>query len=1085
MNAFETLSKFYPDLDLNRFLNDFPLDHYEIQESYSVDNWPFVDINARIYQVNSYRSNIVQLTLDFSDYTFVKEFCNCNWPNSPRENDTCEHTILLTYHFLKLVESKEAILPIDVKRYSSTVVKELLVYANNHDDYTLADVSHSIEIYPVLKVENSHSLNVQFRIGRINDTHYIVKNIFQLVESIENNKYISYGKKLDFVAGFDSFTEESLPYIKFMQDCIKNNNSYEQQSYYSYEKISYIQKEFHLSGIYLDRFMSILKDHYYVIDSYSLTPKVEGYGLIDQDFKGNASISQQDNGAFTLQGEFPHLMYGADYDYYIDHDINRICRSKKLCDDEHEFVELFGKPANQLQYIAQNDLPNFLQNVLPHIEKVANVNHVNYVPDLLLPEKPTFDLYLDLPHENTISATLYANYTFGVFNLTDTNEKSDHRRNSLEEKKMVHMLEVQTNAIDSSYTKLLISDEEDGELIYKFLTYGVQSLSEYANIFISDRLKRINVRPANTPNIGVSVSNGLLNLELQGNEKSFQELAEILLQYKPKKKFYRLKSGEFLTIQNEEIEELKQLQTRMDLTDSDLLYGSIELPKYRAFALEDESNNANYLTFDRDEQFKQLITNIKDPNKHSYKLPKHLEGILRNYQKDGFHWLASLKENGFAALLADEMGLGKTIQVISLIASDPIKKRCLIVCPASLVYNWKSEFETFAPNLNATMVVGLAKEREAIIQESKEDTIFITSYDALKRDVKLYKAYDYNIQVIDEAQYIKNASTQAAKSVKQIPADFRIALTGTPIENKLSELWSIFDYLMPGYLYTYRMFKNRFEKPIVNDKNNEVNKQLHNMITPFILRRLKRNVLKDLPEKIEEVFYSPMESKQLSLYQAHVDRLKLFLANQTDEDYNKQSIYILSELTKLRQLCCSPHLLYSDYDGNSSKEDVCMELIENAISEGHKILLFSQFTSMFDLLIEKLNQKHIAFYKLTGKTPKKERNDLVNDFNNNDIPLFLISLKAGGTGLNLTSADIVIHYDPWWNTATQNQATDRAHRIGQVNVVTVYQLIMKNSIEEKILKLQKEKKALADEILSGDEIANTKLTKEQLLNILG
>ena len=372
-----------------------------------------------------------------------------------------------------------------------------------------------------------------------------------------------------------------------------------------------------------------------------------------------------------------------------------------------------------------------------------------------------------------------------------------------------------------------------------------------------------------------------------------------------------------------------------------------------------------------------------------------------------------------------------------------------------------------------------------IVRHSKEGEILITSYDLLKRDAEVYQKFVFAIQVIDEAQYIKNPSTQAAKGVKKITAAFKLALTGTPIENRLSELWSIFDYLMPGFLYTYQKFREEIELPIAVNQDANKMERLQRMIRPFILRRLKGDVLKDLPEKIEENVFARLDGEQMQLYDAYATRMKEMLSQQNEKEFHKGRMQILSELTKLRQLCCDPGLLLEDYHGESAKTDMCMELIVNAVGAGHKILLFSQFTSMLDRLTERLKKEGIDYYLLTGSVNKEKRMQMVESFNNDDVPVFCISLKAGGTGLNLTSADIVIHYDPWWNVAVQNQATDRAHRIGQKHVVTVYKLVAEGTIEEKIIDIQERKKKLAEQVLEGEGMDSASFTKEEILELLG
>ena len=416
-------------------------------------------------------------------------------------------------------------------------------------------------------------------------------------------------------------------------------------------------------------------------------------------------------------------------------------------------------------------------------------------------------------------------------------------------------------------------------------------------------------------------------------------------------------------------------------------------------------------------------------------------------------------------------------------------KTSLIVCPASLVYNWESEIANFAPELSVCTVAGSQSEREAVLQElfdseTCQKDVVITSYDLLRRDLLYYAEYEFRFQIIDEAQYIKNASTQTSKAVKAIMARTRFALTGTPIENHLGELWSIFDFLMPGFLLTAAKFRKIFEIPIVRDGDKDALNRLHRMTGPFLLRRLKKDVLKELPDKMETVLFSQMEGEQKRLYTANAAALKNRLLEEGDALPGNDQIRILAELMKLRQICCEPSLCFSKYKGGSAKLETCMELLENGTQAGHKILLFSQFTSMLDVIAQRLKKQKIDYYMLTGATAKRDRMQMVSDFQKDEVKIFLISLKAGGTGLNLTAADVVIHYDPWWNVAAQNQATDRAHRIGQKNQVTVFKLITKHTIEENILHLQEMKKELADTVVTEGTGAFSGITREDILAML-
>ena len=470
---------------------------------------------------------------------------------------------------------------------------------------------------------------------------------------------------------------------------------------------------------------------------------------------------------------------------------------------------------------------------------------------------------------------------------------------------------------------------------------------------------------------------------------------------------------------------------------------------------------------------------MKSYSDSDFQIPDGLRAELRNYQKDGFRWLATLDAWGFGGILADDMGLGKTLQVIAFLLMK--KERTLIVCPASLVYNWENEIARFAPELKTAVISGTQEERKKWLKEGKAD-VLITSYDLLKRDIDLYQGEEFFCMVADEAQYIKNAGTLAAKTLKSIQAVRRFALTGTPIENKLSDLWSIFDFVMPGYLYGYEKFRQ--ELPIVSKEDEEALKRLQKMIAPFILRRKKTDVLKDLPEKIQEVVYTKMEPEQKKLYDAHVKQLQMELAGQTEETYNQNRLKYLAELTKLRMICCAPSLCFEDYKGVSAKTDMCLDLVENGIQGGHRLLIFSQFTKMLDILASELTKKKISYLYLSGKDSKEQRRNMVEKFSEGNIPVFLISLKAGGTGLNLTAADMVIHYDPWWNQAAKDQATDRTHRIGQKQAVTVMDLVVKDSIEEKMVEMQKRKAEMADEVMGGTMVSNHRISREELLDLL-
>ena len=428
------------------------------------------------------------------------------------------------------------------------------------------------------------------------------------------------------------------------------------------------------------------------------------------------------------------------------------------------------------------------------------------------------------------------------------------------------------------------------------------------------------------------------------------------------------------------------------------------------------------------------------------------------------------------------MGLGKTLQIIALLEAK--KESAMIVCPASLVYNWESEVNRFAPDLSVLPVVGEQKKREQMLKGYENYHIIITSYDLLKRDIELYESCSFRYCIADEAQYIKNPTTRVARAVKRIRADIRFALTGTPIENRLSDLYSIFDFVMPGYLKDYVSFKTDYEIPIVQQQDETILLRLQRFVHPFILRRKKEEVLKDLPPKMEHVIYVKMTDKQRELYNARLSLLRKELREKTEKEWQEDRLKILAELTRLRQICCAPDICYENYDGGSGKMDTCMELIEEAVEGEHRTLVFSQFVTVLNKIEQELRKRNIPFLFLSGKNTKEERRRMVEEFQKGQVPVFLISLKAGGTGLNLTAADVVLHVDPWWNGAIENQATDRAYRIGQIRALSVMKLVTKDSIEEKIIRLQERKTELANRVVSGEGMANHVFDRAELMELL-
>ena len=644
--------------------------------------------------------------------------------------------------------------------------------------------------------------------------------------------------------------------------------------------------------------------------------------------------------------------------------------------------------------------------------------------------------------------------------------------------------------LDRQNSRLILTNDD---AIYNFLSEDIELYMKKFEVLATEAFKQKQIRQPKVSNIGVKVENNLLEVSFDGLGFDMSELKDIMDKYKLKKKFHRLKNGDFINLEeNETINMLENLQTNLDIDFKEIEQGEIKLPIFRSLYLDRLLKNSNIQNISKDDEYVNIIEKIDNRNiDENIILPKGLNASLRSYQETGFRWLKTLDSYNFGGILADDMGLGKTIQLVSVILSyveaNENPKASLVICPSSLTLNWYNEIQKFAPTLKVMLISGNAQDRKNKIAQIENYNVVIASYDILKRDIDIYKekGYQFKYVIADEAQYIKNNNTQNFKAIKEIQAETRYALTGTPIENSLSELWSIFDFVMPGYLFGYRKFKELYETPIVREEDGSVMRKLKMLIEPFILRRIKEDVLTELPDKTITILNNEMEDEQERIYMSYMSQVKEEIETEISVNgFEKSQIKILSLLMRLRQICCHPSLFIENYQGGSSKLNQCIQIVKDAIESGHKILLFSGYTSMFDIIEEEFKKENISYYKLTGQTKVGDRIHLVDEFNENpDIKVFLISLKAGGTGLNLIGADMVIHYDPWWNLSAENQATDRTYRIGQKKNVQVYKLITKNSIEEKIYELQQKKAKLIDNMLSTNETFINKLSKDEIMSL--
>lgn len=575
-----------------------------------------------------------------------------------------------------------------------------------------------------------------------------------------------------------------------------------------------------------------------------------------------------------------------------------------------------------------------------------------------------------------------------------------------------------------------------------------------------------------TPNITLDISqsrNGYMSMKLDIDGVDSNEYREIFSSYKNNNRLYRMKNGAYLDLKDKDIEQAFKLIDILNIYND---FDNMKIPNNKAIYLEKLIEDEDLSFVNGSKYVSNVVKKFDKVKSKNYEIPKDLNATLRDYQVSGFEFFKTLSDYQFGGILADEMGLGKTIQTIAFLLSNKDKKS-IVITPTALIYNWKNELEKFAPTLKVGLLHAAKSEREKILDNIDNYDVILTTYTTYKNDIDKYKNISFDYCIIDEAQNIKNPDAIITKAIKNVNAKVKFALTGTPIENNLMELWSIFDFIMPGYLYN----KSKFKSIFVNNDKNII--ELKNLIKPFILRRTKKEVITELPDKIEQKIIIDLEKEHKRAYKGYVN-----LITRKIKENNQDNITVFSYLTKLRQLCLSPELMVKNYQGKNSKLDVLINIINDSSDE--KILVFSQFTKVLEVIGKRLNEENILYSYLDGKTSAKDRVKLVEEFNTNNNKVFLISLKAGGTGLNLTSANIVVHFDPWWNPAVEDQASDRAHRIGQKNVVNVIKLIAKGTAEERVINLQETKKELIEDVINGnlDNSSTLKnLSKDDIIDL--
>ena len=1026
--------------------------------------------------------------------------CSCAEGNSFR--GPCVHAKALQEAFARQ-QKAEHTPPVSTSPEIRMMIRE---YTNREVARILGEEEREpVYLHPYLQIRRGEVL-LEARIGR--EKRYIVKNLLEFAQAVHSGKRVEYGKGMAFEHVPSAFAPESRPFLDLLlEEADAYIRHYEEMRGHAGLPLP-VMRALTLGSAARDRLFDLLEGKEVQTEDEKGAERVCRVERKDPRFpveveaRGDGIAVTIPSALTSFRGE--QRLYVADglhlfgcselYTETMGVFLEQMEQGGRECGSRKEKRELL---------VGSRDIPLFYARVLEGMEALGilqstEIDWEKYRPEAL---KARFEFDSDSPDELRLRPTLsYGDFTFSP--LADEHVPREICRDVPAEFYISRLITRYFSYWEDESGELVIRGDE--EALYQVLSEGMPQFQEVGEVWLSESVRHLRVLPPPEVSMGVSLGGGWLDLKIETAGIDPAELLQVLSEYRQKKKYYRMKNGEFLQLSGGGLQALDSLTADLGLTKSEFQAGEAKIPAYRAFYLDSLSGNGRMKLFQRDEAYGMMVRDLKTAQSVSYAVPAVLEKTLREYQKIGYTWMRTLARYHFGGILADDMGLGKTLQVIALLTAFYQEKTeqkaagnegsgselplpSLIVCPASLVYNWGQEFARFSPGIRVLLIAGTAKERQEQLEEqmrmeaSEGAQVIITSYDLLKRDRAAYLGRTFEYEIIDEAQVIKNAKTQGAKAVKEISANARFALTGTPVENRLSELWSIFDFLMPGFLYSYRKFRERYELPIVKNQDPEALTALRRMTGPFVLRRLKKDVLRELPGKEEMIVYSAASGRQQKLYTASALKLKEALAGGAWS--GNGTLEVLSQLMRLRQICCDPALCFEDYTGESAKLETCVSLIASASAAGHKILLFSQFASMLERIRERLLQEGISSHLLVGATPKEERSRMVQAFASDEVPVFLISLKAGGTGLNLTAADIVIHYDPWWNVAAQNQATDRAYRIGQEKPVTVYKLILKDTIEENLLKLQNAKLALAAQVVSEGMVSLGDLSQNELMEL--
>ncbi|NLN65044.1 MAG: DEAD/DEAH box helicase family protein [Clostridiaceae bacterium] len=1028
-------------------------------------------VTARVHGSKEY---IVKLYLNAKREV---EDGTCTCPFYKEWRRPCKHIAAVLFEARRMIGSKYTRYRNSYKAVSAVFAK---LEETKHSNYQGSRVQN--HLHPTLYLtKTDERVFASLELGVGTTRSYVVRNAEEFIDAWVNGKKLFFGRHFTLDSKRQFFTGRDEQIMAILEDIYTAHTELsKQEGIYRFSGLIR-GRQFQLMPSYLERFLDIMTGE--AITASVFSRDLEIVPVTHEPIPVVYEIRQLDEWLSVRMDakELPtELLPGGQY-YYAQGKIYRVPQSqrKALSVIQQGFIV-----AGQNEMIVPPQYQNrFVSEVVPLMRNTGDVMVSPSLKERIVQASIQPVVYLD-QYKKGISARVVFNY--GQYQVNPASKEDLFTPSDMF---ILRDLDKEQPILDYFNQSGFFIEKEQFCLldlgdVYQFVFEKLPELQSLAEVYYSEDFKKVTVRKRVNLSGRVSLVDNLLEISFDTSELDWEELKGILESFRKKKKFFRLKDGSILPLEeSSSLSQLAVFSDHMDLNPKDFVDGTIRLPKYRALYMDSLLQESQFQILEKTRDLDQFVESLSSQKTHSYAIPESLQNVLRDYQKAGYQWLKGLSNNGLGGILADDMGLGKTLQVLALVLSEKEKRKmpALVVAPTSLVYNWVLEAKKFTPQLKVMAISGSLAERQVLCEKINQYDIVVTSYPLIRRDIEAYQNHRFSFCFIDEAQHVKNHFTQSARAIRKISANNRFALTGTPMENSLLELWAIFDFIMPSYLFTQQKFQERFVKPIMGDGSKKASQDLSRLIQPFILRRMKKDVLKELPEKIETTLTCELTDAQKDIYLGILAQVKQEIdLNIEQNGFERSQIQILAALTRLRQVCCHPHSFLEDYDGGSGKMNLLEEILEEALASGHRILLFSQFTSMLDIIGEELKKKDIDCFYLSGRTPPSERSDIVARFNEGEGQVFLLSLKAGGTGLTLTGADMVIHYDPWWNPAVEEQATDRAYRIGQDKVVQVFKLITRNTIEEKIQLLQEKKREMIDMVIQPGETMLHKLTKEEI-----